>query len=289
MLLLPAFVQAQNQTWKAPAEAKQVTNPVTVNDVSKDAGLSLYQIRCKSCHGDVGQNNPLKMVPQPPDLASANVLAQADGELFYKMSEGRGAMASYKTILSEVERWNLIAYIRSFDPNFVPTEVVGVDNSAVKNLQLNISTDDKKNIIVKVTAAVDTSENAPIAGVPIGIYVKRTFGLLRLSEQNQKTNSAGILKVAFPADLPGDSAGYVDIIVRSDEPKKYVLEEKTERLQWGTPHQYHDLLAERVMWGTRANAPLWIIFLYLGITGGAWLTIFYVVSLLLKIIKAGKK
>lgn len=285
LVFIPAISIAQSEEWIAPESAKENINPVAVTTESVDSGFNLYTLNCKVCHGDMGENNPQKMEPEPPDLTT--VLSQTDGELFYKITEGRGAMASYKNILSEEARWTIIAYMRSFDDNFKGQSASTEDVVNAKNMTLHVFTDDHKNIIAKVTADVDTAHNVPIAGIPLGIFVKRTFGDLRLSKNNQKTNAAGMLIVQFPDDLPGDSTGFVDVVIRTENAKKYPLEEKTEHLQWGTPTIPEDLLEERVMWGTRANAPLWIVFLYLGITGGVWLTIFYVIRLLVKIRKAG--
>jgi len=37
---------------------------------------------------------------------------ETDGSLFWKMSEGRGPMPSWKDQLTETERWQLVIYIR---------------------------------------------------------------------------------------------------------------------------------------------------------------------------------
>jgi mono/diheme cytochrome c family protein len=42
---------------------------------------------------------------------------QADGELFWKISEGRGAMVGWKLIISEEDRWHLVNYIRTLKSN----------------------------------------------------------------------------------------------------------------------------------------------------------------------------
>jgi len=39
-----------------------------------------------------------------------------DGELFYKISEGKKPMPVFKTKLSEDDRWHLVLLIRSFAP-----------------------------------------------------------------------------------------------------------------------------------------------------------------------------
>jgi mono/diheme cytochrome c family protein len=39
--------------------------------------------------------------------------AQSDGELFYKISEGRRPMPEFKTKLTEEQRWQLVLFTRS--------------------------------------------------------------------------------------------------------------------------------------------------------------------------------
>jgi len=49
---------------------------------------------------------------KPADL-STKVKAQTDGALFWKISEGRSPMVSWKS-LSETQRWELVNYIKTF-------------------------------------------------------------------------------------------------------------------------------------------------------------------------------
>jgi len=37
-----------------------------------------------------------------------------DGDLFWKIGKGKGAMPGFKKILSDPDRWNLVNYIRTF-------------------------------------------------------------------------------------------------------------------------------------------------------------------------------
>jgi hypothetical protein len=50
--------------------------------------------------------------PKPKNLAGKAVQVQTDGELFWKISEGRGAMPTWKS-LPEKDRWSLVRYIGS--------------------------------------------------------------------------------------------------------------------------------------------------------------------------------
>ena len=53
--------------------------------------------------------------PAPTDLTDSKKMNSAtDGELFYKISEGKKPMPVFKNKLSEDQRWELVLLIRSF-------------------------------------------------------------------------------------------------------------------------------------------------------------------------------
>ena len=99
--------------WKAPASAKTVKNPVEKATGLK-LGEPLFRENCVICHGKAGKGDgeaAAAMKPRPKSLQDKVVQAQTDGELFWKISEGREAMPGWKSI-SEKERWSLVHYIR---------------------------------------------------------------------------------------------------------------------------------------------------------------------------------
>ena len=51
---------------------------------------------------------------QPADLSTATFQSQTDGSVFYKISEGRGDMPSFKKKLPDAEDiWNLVIFFRT--------------------------------------------------------------------------------------------------------------------------------------------------------------------------------
>lgn len=101
--------------WVAPESSKSLKNPRSGAE-SVANGKSIYSTRCVVCHGATGKGDgPAGKALNPPaaDHSSEVVQAQTDGELFWKISEGRGAMVGWKLILSEQDRWDLVNYIRT--------------------------------------------------------------------------------------------------------------------------------------------------------------------------------
>lgn len=106
----------KGKPWPAPEAAAKVKNPVKADATSIAEGKDLYAQHCKSCHGAKGKGDGTKAEKidiSCGDFASAEAAKQTDGELFWKTTEGRKPMPSYKEKLSDNERWAVINYIRS--------------------------------------------------------------------------------------------------------------------------------------------------------------------------------
>jgi len=101
--------------WEAPAAEKAKKNPLAADAKAAEQGKKVADINCVSCHGSKGKGDGVAAAalnPKPADWTSKKVQAESDGEIFWKISTGRGAMPSWKH-LPENERWALVRYIRS--------------------------------------------------------------------------------------------------------------------------------------------------------------------------------
>lgn len=116
VLMISATVFAQ-EVWEVPEEAQNLQATIDLKDENAiRAGEKLFGAACWTCHGEYGDGEGIvakEMDPPPTDLTSEFVQAQTDGALFYKISYGRDQMANYEYSLSEEERWQLVAFIRS--------------------------------------------------------------------------------------------------------------------------------------------------------------------------------
>ena len=112
------YASAQTQTgkWVAPATADALKNPQAGNATAVKDGKALYISYCSPCHGEKGKGDGVAggaLSPKPANHTSPLVQNQTDGAIFWKLSEGRNAMAAYKNSLTETQRWNLVCFIRS--------------------------------------------------------------------------------------------------------------------------------------------------------------------------------
>ena len=114
-LVLAGNVMAQTP-WVAPASEKDKKAPATaVGPKAIEQGKKVAQVNCASCHGPGGVGNgpaAVALNPKPADWTSNRVQDETDGEIFWKITTGRGAMPSWRQ-LAENDRWALVQYIRT--------------------------------------------------------------------------------------------------------------------------------------------------------------------------------
>ena len=101
--------------WVAPDSEKAKKNPLPSDKKTAEQGEKVAKVNCVSCHGDKGKGNgpaAVALNPKPADWTSVRVQKESDGEIFWKISNGRGAMPPWKH-LPENDRWDLVNYIRT--------------------------------------------------------------------------------------------------------------------------------------------------------------------------------
>lgn len=108
----------QNRPWTVPEEAKQRKNPLEPSESNLKSARAIYLDKCTNCHGQAGKgdgHDASLYDPAPSNFTDAQRMnGVTDGELFYKISEGRKPMPAFKKKLTEQQRWELILLVRSF-------------------------------------------------------------------------------------------------------------------------------------------------------------------------------
>lgn len=279
-IMLFATIGAKAQ-WEIPEDAKNTKSPTEATIESALIGKKLYNQNCISCHGTPTQADGI--LPTATDLGSDAYFARTEGETFYQITSGMGAMPSFAETLTEEERWNVVHFVQSFNPE----STIDLSKAQSVNFDLNVNLNDADKSIEATISTADSA--ADLQGVKLEFFVKRYFGDLPITDAPVKTDSNGVAKVSFPHDIPGDEQGNLEVIVKFENADMHGDAEFRKTIAWGTHTEYENILEKRAMWGTAKKAPLWILSLYLGITGGVWLVILYVAFQLLKIKKAGKE
>jgi mono/diheme cytochrome c family protein len=102
--------------WVAPDDAKKVKNPFPPTPETLADAEQLFTDNCVLCHGEKGMGDgpgakTIKI--KPANFTDEKLMAaETDGSLFWKMSNGRGPMPSWKDTLTDKERWELVGFIR---------------------------------------------------------------------------------------------------------------------------------------------------------------------------------
>jgi len=113
-----AFISVTDRDpWPVPDKYMKMANPVKSDQASIDHGKELFVQHCQSCHGKKGKGDGPKAAQldtECGDFTSADFKKQPDGAIFYKTSEGRKDMPSYKKkIPDQNDIWAVVNYVRT--------------------------------------------------------------------------------------------------------------------------------------------------------------------------------
>jgi mono/diheme cytochrome c family protein len=268
------LASTQFPPWEVPADAKSVQNPLEVNKQTLEKGKAVY-MNCMACHGATGLGDGA--IPSG-DFTTKAFMDQTDGTIFYKISNGRGAMPGFKA-LGDDQLWAVIIYIRSLA---APQEELVKKNATVV-LEFD-EEDSSKMVTAKVYEILDNGEQTPATEIKVNIYVKRYFADLPIGGSSNYTNSDGSVSVSFPEGIPGKD-GKLQIIAKVED-SEFNPAEAIQEVAWGIEKETY-WNNDRELWKNNDHVPLWILFSYFGITGGILLAIGFVLLQVVKIRKLG--
>jgi hypothetical protein len=144
-----------------------------------------------------------------------------------------------------------------------------------------------------LTVKVNKWENggwSPAPDVEMKVGIKRMGGIISAGDEDTyTTDSTGTVTVEMTKKgFPGDLKGNYIIAARVEDNDSYgnLLVEKT--VPWGTVLKPdNSFFQTRALWSTRTRAPLWLLFMAYGIVISVWVTLIYLVILLVRIKKLG--
>jgi mono/diheme cytochrome c family protein len=118
MALCFSFIPDGKKPWKVPDREAATANPrKTGSDESIHDGKALYAKHCQSCHGKSGRGDGTKaseLKTEPGDFSKAAFQSQSDGSIFFKITEGRDDMPSFRKKMSDSKDiWDVVNYIRT--------------------------------------------------------------------------------------------------------------------------------------------------------------------------------
>jgi cytochrome c peroxidase len=94
-----------------------LTSPLDLTDADIAAGRQTFTSHCVRCHGEEGKGDlPVEQGGSgASDLTRADLRKHTDGEFFWAITNGivTSEMPSFAKKLSDVQRWQAVAYVRS--------------------------------------------------------------------------------------------------------------------------------------------------------------------------------
>jgi hypothetical protein len=153
----------------------------------------------------------------------------------------------------------------------------------IKFMDLNIGVafdiiDSVKQITISTIKLDSLGNKIPVAGIELKVGVERLYSILYLDKI--ETNTKGLATMEFPNDIPGDSIGNLNLIIRVEEDDDYGTISKSAKIQWGTIVDYSITTSGRCLYGDQA--PLWMIIAVSIILTGAW---FHFILAISKVVK----
>ncbi|MBE0648207.1 MAG: c-type cytochrome [Bacteroidales bacterium] len=276
-----------SEEWTVPTDQSDKTAPFLFTAESVQKGADLFMKNCQSCHGNPGKANYANMDPSPGDPASEKFQKLTDGDMFYKITNGRGTMPQFKMILSEEDRWDLVSYIRSFHTGYIqPEPEVATMTSSGDRATMTLLYDSLAKMVTISVYTVKNDVKSPVKGAEVLFFIKRYFGNLPVGE-GARTNEEGIISYPFPEGIVGDSIGQVALIAQLNESSGYGNAKKTIMVPLGVPTEWVSLTADRAMWNINFKAPVWLILSYSLTVLGVFITLIYIALQIRKIFLIG--
>lgn len=175
------FVLAQNKPkgkeWKVPDADAKKKSAIKADDAAIKAGKDIWVQQCKSCHGSKGLGDGAKADKidiSCGDFSSAEVQNLSDGALYWKITQGRKPMPAFSDKLSDNERWQVVAFMRTLKKggattttsttttNTTTTTTKTTDSNPVKKDDTSVKKDTVSTTVVVKTETLIKSDTTKI-------------------------------------------------------------------------------------------------------------------------------
>lgn len=169
---------------------------------------------------------------------------------------------------------------------YIGNDSLAASKKQIKFIDLNVDVSfkviDSVNQVIVSSYKIDSvGDKIPVEGVKLNIGVERLYSTLYL--QKIETGKDGTANMEFPDDIPGDSTGIINVIVKLMEHRTYGTITKSGEINWGTIIDHPNILSSRSLFGDQA--PLWMTITIFIILTGAWFNFILAITKVLKIKK----
>jgi hypothetical protein len=258
--LILILSEAVAQEWVVPDNRKGRLSPFPFTEDTKRSGENFYAANCRSCHGNPGRGDVISMTPPPPDPGSEKFQSNSDGEMFFKISEGRQLMPSFKNVFTSNDIWHIVSFLRSFNRGYRQKVSPLITSSAYpgSEIRLRLAYFPADTAIELTATAVSPGATVPVKDAAVRLFTRRTFGMMPVGDE-EYTGTSGSARFRIPEGLSGDSSGMVQFVARFSDEDSFGSAGVDTMLAAGEKVVPVSLRANRAMWNSARMAPFWII------------------------------
>ncbi|RYG53224.1 MAG: hypothetical protein EOO01_04895 [Chitinophagaceae bacterium] len=170
-------------------------------------------------------------------------------------------------------------------------EVVSDYMITKSKISIDTTTEDGVHSITATVMKWGEDDWIPAPDVEMKLGIKRHGGIVTAGEEETyTTDSGGVVTVQLIRDsMPGDAKGNYLLAARVDDNDELGNLFVESSVPWGKKAvDGSQFFEQRTLWTTSLRAPFWLMGVAFSIVIGVWATIFYLLFLLRKTIKAGK-
>ncbi len=183
---MPPWTDTLNETQRWDVAAYLYT--LSVTDVQREQGKTVYEANCASCHGDTGDGKGVQATaPMPSFLDQPYMAAATNDQFLAAITTGIKGAHRFDTALAEDQRQAVVSYVRalSFDTNAAPPDIGAAAGS------------------VTVTLTNGSASGGIPADQPVALYVFDNFSQTNAITVTAKSDGA----IVFPnLDFPAGRA-----------------------------------------------------------------------------------
>lgn len=132
--MMPYNLPNDSIGYKMSASVKNPLDTVKLTKADMDEAARLFNINCAICHGAKGTaNGPIAdKIGAVANLTLPMYVSMADGTMFHSITYGLRNMGSYSSQLNEHQRWLMVKYIRTLQPNATATVTAAATDTTKK-------------------------------------------------------------------------------------------------------------------------------------------------------------
>ncbi len=136
--LFPYTLPNDSNGYKMSSMVKNPYDSIVITKAQMAEAGRLFNVNCAICHGATGvANGPIASggyVGGVANLTADAYVKMADGTMFHSITYGKGLMGPYSSQVTRAQRWMIVKYIRTLQPNKDSTSSAATKDTTAKKI-----------------------------------------------------------------------------------------------------------------------------------------------------------